>query len=171
MRRQKRFSICNLRIAIALVLVAGAALFAACQPEVNKQPAAPAPSPSASPSSSPSASPSASPSGSPANKLESWAGKWQGVEGTYLTITKKAEAVDKTKPASTGEEKFTIVIANLDKPSTYEGVAKGDHIEFVRNGKTEMIKAATGAETGMKGFENEKNCLVVTKGSEGFCRK
>jgi hypothetical protein len=44
-------------------------------------------------------------------------------------------------------------------------------IEFVRNGKTETVKTATGAETGMKGFEKETNCVVVTKGSEGFCRK
>ena len=169
MRRQRPFGI--LDFGLGICLVAGVALFAACQPDVNKQPATPSSSPAASPSGLPAASPSTSPSGSPANKLESWVGKWQGVEGTYLTITKKTEAEDKTKPAATGDEKFTIVIANLDKPSTYEGIAKGDHIEFVRNGKTETIKAATGAETGMKYLENEKNCLVVTKGSEGFCRK
>ena len=44
-------------------------------------------------------------------------------------------------------------------------------IEFIRNGKTETVKTATGAETGMKGFEKETTCVVVTKGSEGFCRK
>jgi hypothetical protein len=169
MRRQKRFGIFGLGFGISLVAVA--AFLGACQPSVKNTPVTPSPSPSASPS----ASPSVSPSGSPANKIDSWVGKWPGVEGTYLTITKKVE--DKTKPmanpgtVTAGEEKFTIVLANLDKPTTYEGIAKGDHIEFVRNGKTETIKAATGAETGMKGFENEKNCLVVTKGSEGFCRK
>jgi hypothetical protein len=88
-----------------------------------------------------------------------------------LTIAKKTEPADKSKPATAGDEKFTIEIANLDGPKTYDATAKGDHIEFIRNGRTETIKAATGAETGMKGFENEKNCLVVTKGSEGFCRK
>ena len=44
-------------------------------------------------------------------------------------------------------------------------------IEFTRKGKTESVKTATGAETGMKGFEKETNCVVVTKGSEGFCKK
>ena len=154
-----------------IVLVAGAAILGACTPNDKNVPVAPSPSPSSSPSASPSGSPSASPSGSPATKLESWVGKWQGVEGTYLTITKKTEAVDKSKPAPAGDNKFTVEIANLDGLKTYEGAGKGDHIEFVRNGKTETIKAATGTETGMKYLENEKNCLVVTKGSEGFCRK
>lgn len=169
MRRQSlvRF----LDFGFGLLLLIGVAAIGACTPEKTNTPVTPSPSPSSSPSASPSGSPSVSPSGAPANKLESWVGKWQGVEGTYLTITKKTEVVDKSKPAAAGDEKFTIVIANLDKPSTYEGTGKGDHIEFVRNGKTETIKAATGAETGMKYLENEKNCLVVTKGSEGFCRK
>jgi len=167
MRRQKRFRV----LVLGICLVIGALLFAACQPDGSKQPVTPSPSPSVSPGVSPSASPSASPSGSLVNKLESWVGKWQGVEGTYLTITKKTGAADRSKASAPGEREFTIEIANLDGPKTYEGAAKGDHIEFVRNGKTETIKAATGAETGMKGFENEKNCLVVTKGSEGFCRK
>jgi hypothetical protein len=132
----------------------------ACTPEKKETPPpAAVPSPSVSPSASPAVSPSASPSGSPAAaKVESWAGKWKGVEGTYLTISKKEG------------EKYSIEIANLDGPKTYEGTGKGDHIEFTRNGKTETVRAATGAETGMKYLEKEKNCLVVTKGSEGFCR-
>jgi hypothetical protein len=75
-----------------------------------------------------------------------------------LNITKKAD-------------KYSIEIANQDGPKTFEGTAKGDAIEFTRNGKTETIKAATGAETGVKDFEKETNCVVVTKGSEGFCKK
>jgi hypothetical protein len=171
MRRQHGFSILDLGFWIWLVAIA--AFLVACQPSVKNAPVTPSPSPSASPS----ASPSVSPSGSPANKVESWIGKWPGPEGTYLTITKKVSEVKPSmspsdkKDIAASAEKFTIDIANLDGPKTFEGIAKGDHIEFVRNGKTETIKAATGAETGMKGFENEKNCLVVTRGSEGFCRK
>jgi len=101
--------------------------------------------------------------GSPAtaavnSKADALAGRWTGAEGTFLNVTKKGD-------------KYSIEIANLDSPKTYEGTAKGDVIEFVRNGKAETIKAATGAETGMKGFEKETNCVVVTKGSEGFCKK
>ena len=85
-------------------------------------------------------------------------GRWPGEGGAYLNIAKKGD-------------KYAIEIANLNGPKTFEGTAKGDSIEFTRNGKTETIKAASGAETGMKGFEKETNCVVVTKGSEGFCKK
>jgi hypothetical protein len=86
------------------------------------------------------------------------AGRWNGPEGTYLSVTKKG----------TG---YSVEIKDLDGVKTFDGTAKGDVIEFTRNGKTETIRAATGAETGMKGFEKETNCLVITKGSEGYCRK
>lgn len=141
--------------------------FTACTPEtkptVNTPPVS-SPSPAASPTASPTGSPVATAPGADktgdktASKVEAWAGKWTGVEGTYLNITKKGD-------------KYTVEIANLDGPKTYEGTARGDTIEFTRNGKTETIKAATGAETGMKYLDKETNCLVVTKGSEGFCRK
>jgi hypothetical protein len=156
MRRSKRFGIPD--VGLLIIAAISVATFAACTPD-NK----PATTPPVS-SPSPVASPSASPTGSPAagdkkvSKVDAWAGKWTGVEGTYLNLTKKGD-------------KYTVEIANLDGPKTYEGTAKGDTIEFTRNGKTETIKAATGAETGMKYLEKETNCLVVTKGSEGFCRK
>lgn len=91
-------------------------------------------------------------------KADQLIGKWQGPEGTYLNINKK-------------DDKYSVEIANLDGPRTFEGIAKGDVIEFTRDGKTETIKAASGEETGMKGFEKASNCVVVTKGSEGFCKK
>ena len=90
--------------------------------------------------------------------MDALVGRWNGPEGTFLNVTKNGE-------------KYSIEIANLDGPKKFEGAAKGDMIEFTRNGKTESIRAATGAETGMKGFEKETNCVVVTKGSEGFCKK
>lgn len=156
MRRSKRFGIPD--VGLLIIAAISVATFAACTPD-NKPVTTP---PVSSPS--PVASPSASPTGSPAaddkkvSKVDAWAGKWTGVEGTYLNLTKKGD-------------KYTVEIANLDGPKTYEGTAKGDTIEFTRNGKTETIKTATGAETGMKHLEKETNCLVVTKGSEGFCRK
>ncbi len=93
-----------------------------------------------------------------AGKADALVGRWPGVEGTYLNITKKGD-------------NYSVEIANLDGAKTFDGTAKGDVIEFTRNGKTETIKTASGAETGMKGFEKETNCVVVTKGNEGFCKK
>jgi len=94
----------------------------------------------------------------PAGKADSLVGKWAGSGTASLNVTKKGD-------------KFAIEIVGADGQKTFEGTAKGDAIEFTRNGKTETIKAASGAETGVKGFEKETNCVVVTKGSEGFCKK
>jgi len=145
-------------ILLSIFAALAVALGACATPEV-KPPASPSPSPAAS--ASPATSPATTASGSPAAsaaKLDALVGRWPGVEGTYLNIAKKGE-------------KYSIEIANLDGPKTYEGTAKGDVIEFTRNGKTETIKVASGADTGMKGFEKETNCVVVTKGTEGFCKK
>jgi hypothetical protein len=160
MRRPSRFGIWDLGFGIVLATIVVTA--AACDPSAQNKPPAPStPAPAAS--ASPAGSPSASPTGSPvstagASKTEALVGRWPGEGGAYLNVTKKAD-------------KYSVEIANLDGPQTFEGTAKGDVIEFTRKGKTETIKAATGAETGMKGFEKETNCVVVTKGSEGYCKK
>ncbi|HUR98103.1 MAG TPA: hypothetical protein VMZ26_08580 [Pyrinomonadaceae bacterium] len=161
MRRPDRIGILDLGI---WIILAASLAAAACTPSTTstdvKTPTAASPVPAASPS--PAMSPAGSPATSPAiatgAKVEALTGRWLGAEGTYLNVNKKGE-------------KYSIEIANLDGAKTYEGTAKGDAIEFTRNGKTETIKAASGAETGMKGFEKETNCVVVTKGSEGFCKK
>ncbi len=138
-------------------LLAMMAIMAACQD--RKYIASVEVSPTVSPTviGSPSVSPTTAPAAAN-NPTDKWLGQWTGVEGTYLRLSKNGE-------------KYVVVIANLDGPKTYEGVAAGDRIEFKRGGKTESIRAATGKETGMKWLLDEKNCLVVTVGSEGFCRK
>ena len=145
-----------------ILLAATLSVASACNntPEV-KPSAAPAASPvaSVSPAASLASSPTAGPAtGATAGKADTLIGRWPGAEGTYLDISKKGD-------------KFAIEIKDLDKAETYEGTAKGDVIEFTRKGKTETIKTASGVETGMKGFEKEANCVVVTKGKEGFCKK
>ena len=141
--------------------VAAIGVLGACTntPEV-KPVTTPVATPSASPVSSPSASPSVDPKAPVDNKDNATAleGRWPGVEGAYLSVAKKGE-------------KYSIEIKNLDKPETFEGTSKGGTIEFTRKGKTETIKAATAEETGMKWLAGEKNCVVITKGSEGYCRK
>lgn len=97
--------------------------------------------------------------------LQQLVGKWGGPEGTYISIADKKGPDGKNQTP----RKFDIEIKNLDKAEKFEGTAKGGAIEFTRKGKTETVKAATGAETGMKGYENNIGCVVVTKGSEGYC--
>ena len=144
---------------IGILLAASIVTGAACtgeRPEVK--PPSPTPAASVAPTVSPTGSPSVTPATAGPSKPDSLVGRWTGPEATYLNVSKKGD-------------KYSIEIANLDGPKSYEGTAKGGVIEFSRNGKTETIKTATGAETGMKGFEKETNCVVVTKGSEGFCKK
>ena len=150
----------SLRRLVLLTVFAAAAvgLGAACTPSsttkpvVNTTPAAPA-TPAV-----PAVSPATPAGETKMTGADALVGKWDGPEGTYLTVAKK-------------DGKYSVEIKNLDKAETFEGTAKGDVIEFTRKGKTETVKPATGVETGMKGFEKETACVVVTKGSEGFCKK
>ena|SRR5688572_22801198 len=156
MRRPSRFGIWDFGFAI---IFASAILASACTnnpPEV-KNSASPSPAATSSPASSPSVSPSPAASVA-AGKVDSLIGRWAAAGEGSLNVTKKGD-------------KFSVEIADATGPKTFEGTAKGDVIEFTRNGKTETIKPATGAETGVKGFEKETNCVVITKGTEAFCKK
>lgn len=153
------------RSALLTVFIAAAiGLGAACGPASNvpnKPAATPSPTPAVSPS------PTGSPAAASADKL---VGRWNGPEGTYLVVADKPPVnVDSNQKDAV--KKYSVEIKNLDKAETFDGTGKGATIEFTRKGKTAAVKAATGAETGMKGFETELNCVVVTKGSEGFCKK
>lgn len=94
-------------------------------------------------------------------------GKWDGPEGTYLSVTEKMGTDGKQQMP----RKFEVEIKDLDKAEKFEGTAKNGTIEFTREGKIETLKAATGPETGMKWLEKETDCVVVTKPGEGFCKK
>lgn len=93
----------------------------------------------------------------PAPVTDQWLGRWPGVQGTYLELARHQDG-------------YAITIRNLDGPSTYQGRVAGDHLEFTRDGKTETIRSGNGQDTGMKWLLEKKNCLVIQKGSEGFCR-
>jgi putative lipoprotein len=85
-----------------------------------------------------------------------WLGQWNGPEGTYLILTKNGD-------------QYSVEIRSLDGVQTYDGVASGDRIRFLREGTAETIHAEKGDETGMKWLAGKKNCLVIKVG-EGFCR-
>lgn len=85
-----------------------------------------------------------------------WLGRWKGVEGTYLEITKT-------------DDRYAIEIKDLDRTNEYQGLAFSDGIAFTRDGKTETIHAGSGEQTGMKWLANKKNCVVIRYG-EGYCR-
>lgn len=92
----------------------------------------------------------------PPGPLDHWVGRWDGPEGTYLSISKQ-------------RDRFTLEIADLDGPRTYNALNVGDHFEFERNGKVERIRATDGRQTGMKWLEGKSDCLTIKPG-EGYCR-
>lgn len=90
---------------------------------------------------------------------DAWMGKWLGAEGLVLNIQPAGE------PGH-----YMLSVTLLDGTNSYEGTADGDMIRFVRNGRPESIRAATGDETGLKWLAGKQNCLMIREG-EGFCRE
>lgn len=90
---------------------------------------------------------------------DAWLGRWIGVEGLVLDI----------QPA--GEPgRYVLSVTLLDGTKSYDGTADGETIRFTRDGRSESIRAATGAETGLKWLAEKQNCLMIREG-EGFCRE
>ncbi|WP_298331653.1 hypothetical protein [Asticcacaulis sp.] len=130
-------------------LIAVSALLAACSAEPS-QPAAEETAQSAV-SETPASvvSPSAS--------AFDYAGRWTGVEGTYMTITPQSDTA------------YQVVIADLDGPKTYAGTLQADGLHIERNGTALVIVPGDGEATGMKWLAEKSDCLVVAA-NEGYCR-
>ncbi|MBL7785209.1 MAG: hypothetical protein JNM36_04840 [Chitinophagales bacterium] len=96
----------------------------------------------------------------PQKQVDTWMGKWNGPEGTYIELATK------------DHQTYQIAIADLDGPKKYEGTAddKGTAINFVRNNITETIKEGNGKDTGMKWLDEKTTCIYI-KAGEGFCRE
>lgn len=108
------------------------------------------------------ATPAAAPAAGAVPPTDAWVGRWLGPEGLFLDIT---------KDASGGVGHYAIVNRdNLDREESYSGVAEGSTIRFVRDGKDLVIQPGTGADTGFKYLADKTDCLIVVKGSEGYCR-
>ena len=137
---------------LTMTVVLGCAVLPACAPP---KPADAPPTTAVAPPTTQGPPPSTTLAAGPA---DAWLGRWNGVEGTYLELARAGD-------------RYAVTIADLDGPRSYEGAAVRGRIEFVREGRTESIRPASGKETGMKWLAGETNCLVVTVGSEGFCRK
>jgi len=123
---------------VALLLLAG------CHPQGDEGSAQPA------------AAPLSSADKTPQFDADQWIGRWNGPEGTYLTIAKS-------------DAGYALEIADLDGPKPYSSRAAGEHLVFERNGKTESIRATDGKQTGMKWLQDKSDCLTINAG-EGYCR-
>ena len=90
---------------------------------------------------------------------DAWLGRWTGVEGTYLVISKGA-LPDRYKL----EMQYT-----LDSKGSYDGKGSSEGIEFTRPDGKLTLRASDGDATGLKYLAGKKDCLKVKDG-EGYCR-
>jgi hypothetical protein len=88
-----------------------------------------------------------------------WVGRWTGVEGTYLVIS-KAALPDHYRL----EMQYT-----LDSKGSYDGTGTAEGIEFTRPDGKQVLRASDGDATGLKWLAGKKDCLKVKDG-EGYCR-
>ncbi|VXC77085.1 hypothetical protein [Sphingomonas sp. 8AM] len=149
-----------------LTLLAVPLTLAACA-----QPA-PDPSPSATPSErvGPLAAPRDEPGGgqlrdnavepaAPAALEERYLGRWIGVEGMFLDVTRRE-----------GGGVTLDMQWDLDHRGTFDGSVTAEGLRFMRNGVAELAVPGNGDATGLKWLAGKKDCLIVKSG-EGYCRK
>lgn len=86
-------------------------------------------------------------------------GRWNGVEGMYLVVTN----------AAVPGHYMLEMQWDLDHKGRFAGAARGNTIEFDRNGVLETLRAVDGDATGLKYLAGKKRCVMVKTG-EGYCR-
>ena len=89
---------------------------------------------------------------------QEYLGRWRGVEGMYLLIS-KAEA---------GGYRLEMQW-DLDHHGTFTAQPAGSGLSFTRDGRTLLLRRTDGDATGLKYLAGKKDCLTVAPG-EGYCR-
>lgn len=97
---------------------------------------------------------------SAATTRDAWVGRWTGVEGTYLVVS---------KGSIPGKYRLEMQYT-LDSKGSFDGTATGEGIAFERpdDGK-QVLRASNGDATGLKWLAGKMDCLKVKDG-EGYCR-
>lgn len=90
---------------------------------------------------------------------DAWVGRWKGVEGTYLVVS---------KDAAPGKYRLEMQYT-LDSKGKFDGTATPEGIAFERPDGKQVLRASSGDATGLKWLAGKKDCLKVKDG-EGYCR-
>ncbi|KAF1029473.1 MAG: hypothetical protein GAK37_01739 [Pseudomonas sp.] len=133
-----------------LLLLSSLALLAACNKEA---PETPKPTPASVQATLVPAVP----------PTDAWVGKWTGVEGLTLTIS---------KDVNIGRGHYLLVMKyglDADDEGTFNGQADDEGISFSRPDGPQVLRAGDGEATGLKDLLGKKDCLIVDTG-EGYCR-
>ncbi|MFB9866759.1 hypothetical protein [Vreelandella sulfidaeris] len=94
---------------------------------------------------------------------DQWVGRWIGVEGLFLEISKD-------EPAGPGHYRLHMRYGlDADQIGTFEGQATAEGIRFNRGDGPQLLRAGDGEATGMKWLLEKEDCLIVATG-EGYCR-
>ncbi|MCL5424670.1 MAG: hypothetical protein M1154_03335 [Gammaproteobacteria bacterium] len=94
---------------------------------------------------------------------DQWDGRWTGVEGLFLDISKNEAA---------GPGHYLLEMQyglDADQSGNFEGQATAEGIRFNREDGPQLLRAGDGEATGMKWLLEKEDCLVVATG-EGYCR-
>lgn len=96
-------------------------------------------------------------------ETDKWVGRWIGVEGLFLDISKN-------EAAGPGHYFLDMQYGlDADQRGTFEGQATAAGISFNREDGPQLLQAGDGEATGMKWLLEKEDCLVVEIG-EGYCR-
>lgn len=143
-------------LALALTLSLAACNGAPPSTTANSMTSAGATEPAADNIAAPVATPTPRPS--TATAARDYAGRWIGVEGTYLNVT------------PTGPNTASLEMQyDLDNKGTYPASVTPEGLRFTRNGETLLLRPSDGDATGLKWLAGKKDCLTVRSG-EGYCR-
>ncbi|KPQ20235.1 MULTISPECIES: hypothetical protein [unclassified Halomonas] len=94
---------------------------------------------------------------------DQWVGRWTGVEGLFLEISKD-------ESAGAGHYRLHMRYGlDADQIGTFEGQATAEGIRFNRGDGPQLLRAGDGEATGMKWLMEKEDCLIVRTG-EGYCR-
>lgn len=109
-------------------------------------------------------SPASAEASQPDHQLtDQWIGKWTGVEGLVLNISK-----NESEGAGHYELQMQYGL-DADQSGTFQGQATAEGISFNRKGEPHVLRAGNGEATGLKWLAEKQDCLIVRSG-EGYCR-
>ena len=141
-----------------LILLATVALAACSGPKPDAPAVATNDSAPAVVAAAPAPDDAIAPPTAPARLEADYVGRWIGVEGMYLNVTKRA-----------GGGVSLEMQYDLDQKGTYDGTVTPDGLRFTRDGVTETLRPTDGDATGLKYLADKTDCLTVKSG-EGYCR-
>jgi hypothetical protein len=88
-----------------------------------------------------------------------WLGRWQGVQGNYLVVSRGKDP----------EDYVLEMQYSPDDKGTFAGIGAGEGISFTRPDGVHMLREAKGEATGVAKLAGKQHCLMVRDG-EAYCR-